>query len=219
MGCGSSEKIAGKYYQSWFPFGGAEFVLKKDSTFTYYSNHCTGRDFGSGHYVVRNDSLIFMYGEAKLKINNPVLRSNIMGKTANDTAQVSIHVFDYESHEDIPVAIVLIKSEKDSIIKTGGQTDLYGNVSLKIPVSIFPVQVEIRQFGYTKHNFILTKPANYKLESGLFFSIATNVIASGKEIGYKIISRNKDSIKLDNVYLCDYDTLCHSTVVLKKVKH
>jgi hypothetical protein len=156
-GCTSTQYINRTYgFSTGFTWESLDF--NSDSTFTWIEGSCIHHGEISGNYqiegrklILRSDTLTPSSQPARIHHSAPV----------GDSCLLSFTLF---SQDDTiyPLigAIIILRSQTDTLWKQGMITNFDGVASLKIHKQYFPVKLETKYLGHTKNSFLLNSPVN-----------------------------------------------------------
>lgn len=184
------EEIIGRYtnlisYQEHYNY----FNFNENGVFEYHSGASLGDDeFGKGHYLIKNDSLILNYD-----LTEPSFKSyHKIKEYYNSKGSISIKIVvkDFKNNPIINAETYILKENKGYIVNSNGK-------------AIFDLKKEDKNFvlgvsdvGYESYNIKLSKLKNYIIE--VFLKQGSNApkAIKGEILKYKLIEYNNSFIKI-----------------------
>ncbi len=167
------------------------FLFSKDYTFIYeFGGHLGVTEYGRGHYLIRNDSLILNYDLTELKENSYHIVKDYYNN--NDSIEVKIRVFDINKN---PLTDILVD---DSTKKENKKTNQNGSVLFRLDKEKKKNTIYITDDKFGVYFFTIWNNKSYEIE--VFFE--KNPIGAtpikGRVAKYKIIELTDNKIKLKN---------------------
>ena len=167
------------------------FFFKKNNTFEYHSGGCLGDDeFGKGHYLIKNDSLILNYDLTELSYKSYHKIKEYYN--SKDSVTLKVIVKDFKQNPIVNAETYILKENKGYIIDSKGEAIF----NLKKENEDFILDVSI--VGYESYNMKLSKLKNYII--AVFLKQESNVPKAIKDeiVKYKIIEISEQYLKLKN---------------------
>ena len=202
------KKIIGRYsslmsYQEHYNY----FDFNENGIFEYHSGASLGDDeFGKGHYLIKNDSLILNYD-----LTEPSYKSYHKTKeyyNSTDSVTLRVIVKDFKQNPIVNAETYILKENKGYIIDSNGEAIF----NLKKENEDFILNVS--NVGYEPYNIKLSKLKNYII--AVFLKEGSNApkAIKGEILKYKLIEYHNNLIKIKkkNKIL----TLIKQKITLKK---
>lgn len=163
------------------------FEFKENNKFNYVLFSCTGTGFGTGDYLIKNDTLILNFTDhPKYEIINDIQ----FNKGVSDSLSVKLKIMDYEYGDLLPGVNCYFPEEK-----IGWVTDLNGTINVKTTRKEIKRTLWISFTGYNIKEFEIGPETNeitgnVRLGSPWFYD-------SSDQLKFKIVSSSKNKFKLD----------------------
>jgi hypothetical protein len=171
---------------------GGKWDFKKDGTFSYSEENCTGGRIGNGNYFINADSIHIRF----IQFTDSTRKTSSIKSLLTDSLygwKLFLEVLDEKTSESIPFATIIIKDSSCKILYST-QTDIDGHAFFNADNYRGRLRILVSDIGYEKIEYDLKKNGAYNIKANLVNNFGPVHIEGGTEWDYLILKSNSEKI-------------------------